>query len=319
MATGSSISPPASRCARPGTRIRRSCAPCSRRPREFLHISSDYWHERMTALAERLAALAPMREPVMSFLCQSGTESVEAAIKLARYVTGRPRFIGFLGGFHGRTMGSLSFTSSKYTQQAGFAPTMPGVMHVPYPNTYRPLFAGRRPGPGGARLHPDAVRAQSAAAGSGRDPGRASAGRRRLPGAAGGFPRRAARALRRARHPADLRRGAVRRRPHRPDVRRGARRRRARHHDARQGPGLRAADRRDGREAPHHGAVEAWRARQHLRRQSARLRRGDCDARSRQRRHGRERRRRRHALHGPAARAGPGVPLHRRRARSRAS
>jgi 4-aminobutyrate aminotransferase len=96
----------------------------------------------MTALAERLAALAPMREPVMSFLCQSGTESVEAAIKLARYVTRRPRFIGFLGGFHGRTMGSLSFTSSKYTQQAGFAPTMPGVMHVPYPNVYRPLFAG---------------------------------------------------------------------------------------------------------------------------------------------------------------------------------
>ena len=93
---------------------------------EFLHISSDYWHERMTALAERLAALAPMREPVMSFLCQSGTESVEAAIKLARYVTGRPRFIGFLGGFHGRTMGSLSFTSSKYTQQAGFAPEHAG-------------------------------------------------------------------------------------------------------------------------------------------------------------------------------------------------
>jgi len=109
---------------------------------EFLHISSDYWHERMTALAERLAALAPMREPVMSFLCQSGTESVEAAIKLARYVKKRPRFIGFLGGFHGRTMGSLSFTSSKYTQQSGFAPTMPGVMHVPYPNVYRPLFAG---------------------------------------------------------------------------------------------------------------------------------------------------------------------------------
>jgi 4-aminobutyrate aminotransferase len=109
---------------------------------EFLHISSDFWHERMTALAERLAALAPMREPVMTFLCQSGTEAVEAGIKLARYVTGRPRFIGFLGGFHGRTMGSLSFTSSKYTQQVGFAPTMPGVTHVPYPNVYRPLFAG---------------------------------------------------------------------------------------------------------------------------------------------------------------------------------
>ena len=109
---------------------------------KFLHISSDYWHENMVALAERLAEVAPMGEPVMSFICQSGTESVEAAIKLARYVTGRPRFIGFLGGFHGRTMGALSFTASKYTQQKGFAPTMPGVTHVPYPNPYRPLFAG---------------------------------------------------------------------------------------------------------------------------------------------------------------------------------
>jgi 4-aminobutyrate aminotransferase len=109
---------------------------------EFLHISSDYWHERLTALAERLARLAPFGEPAMSFFCQSGTEAVEGALKLARYVSGRPRFIGFLGGFHGRTMGSLAFTSSKYTQQKGFAPTMPGVTHVPYPNPYRPLFAG---------------------------------------------------------------------------------------------------------------------------------------------------------------------------------
>ncbi len=108
----------------------------------FLHISSDYWHEGSVRLAERLNELAPMREPVMSFLAQSGTESVEGALKLARYVTGRPRFIGFLGGFHGRTMGSLAFTSSKHTQQKGFFPTMPGVTHVPYPNPYRPLFAG---------------------------------------------------------------------------------------------------------------------------------------------------------------------------------
>jgi 4-aminobutyrate aminotransferase len=109
---------------------------------KFLHVSSDYWHENMTRLTERLNELAPMGEPVMSFLCQSGTESVEGAIKLARYVTGRPRFIGFLGSFHGRTMGSLAFTSSKYTQQKGFAPAMPGVTHVPYPNPYRPLFNG---------------------------------------------------------------------------------------------------------------------------------------------------------------------------------
>jgi len=108
----------------------------------FLHISSDYWHEAQVALGEKIAAIAPMGEPVLSFFCQSGTEAVEAALKLARYVTGRPRFIGFLGGFHGRTMGSLSFTSSKYTQQKGFFPTMAGVTHVPYPNDVRPLFAG---------------------------------------------------------------------------------------------------------------------------------------------------------------------------------
>ena len=109
----------------------------------FLHISSDYWHERQVRLGERIRDLKPMGdEAVMSFMCQSGTEAVEGALKLARYVTGRGRFIGFLGGFHGRTMGSLAFTSSKYTQQAGFFPTMPGVTHVPYPNNFRPLFAG---------------------------------------------------------------------------------------------------------------------------------------------------------------------------------
>ena len=109
---------------------------------KFLHISSDYWHEGQVRLGERISDLAPMQEPVMSFFAQSGTESVEAALKLARYTTGRPRFIGFLGGFHGRTMGSLAFTSSKYTQQKGFFPTMPGVTHIPYPNSYRPLFTG---------------------------------------------------------------------------------------------------------------------------------------------------------------------------------
>ena len=108
----------------------------------FLHVSSDYWHEGQVRLGERIAELDPLGEPVMSFFAQSGTESVEGALKLARKVTGRPRFIGFLGGFHGRTMGALAFTSSKYTQQDGFFPTMPGVTHVPYPSSYRPLFAG---------------------------------------------------------------------------------------------------------------------------------------------------------------------------------
>jgi 4-aminobutyrate aminotransferase len=108
----------------------------------FLHISSDYWHEGQVRLGEKVAELDPLREPVLSFFTQSGTESVEGALKLARLITGRPRFIGFLGGFHGRTMGSLAFTSSKYTQQSGYFPTMPGVTHVPYPNDYRPLLTG---------------------------------------------------------------------------------------------------------------------------------------------------------------------------------
>ncbi|WP_152222928.1 acetyl ornithine aminotransferase family protein [Pseudomonas sp. SCB32] len=109
---------------------------------KFLHISSDYWHEEQIRLAETINRLAPFGEPAMTFFCNSGTEAVEGALKLARYVTGRQRFIGFIGGFHGRTMGSLSFTASKYTQQAGFFPGMPGVTHIPYPNNLRPLLAG---------------------------------------------------------------------------------------------------------------------------------------------------------------------------------
>ena len=72
---------------------------------KFLHISSDYWHEYQVRLAERINEINPFGEDTMSFMCQSGTEAVEGALKLARYVTGRQRFIGFLGGFHGRTYG----------------------------------------------------------------------------------------------------------------------------------------------------------------------------------------------------------------------
>ena len=107
---------------------------------KFIHISSDYYHELIVRVAERIDEIAPMKEDVTVFLANSGTESVEAAIKLARYATGRQRFIGFLGAFHGRSMGSLSFTASKFTQQERFFPTMPGVWHVPFPDPYRPVF-----------------------------------------------------------------------------------------------------------------------------------------------------------------------------------
>ena len=152
----------------------------------FLHISSDYWHEGQVRLAERMNELSPMKVPVMSFFAQSGTESVEAALKLARYVTGRGRFIGFLGGFHGRTMGSLSFTSSKYTQQKGFFPTMPGVTHVPYPNNYRPLFAGADQGRAVLSYIEEVLFVHNVPAGEvAGDPGRADSRRGRLSRAAG--------------------------------------------------------------------------------------------------------------------------------------
>jgi 4-aminobutyrate aminotransferase len=96
----------------------------------------------MVQLAEKLDEIVPIREHCQTFFTNSGTESVEGAIKLARRASGRWRFIGFIGGFHGRTMGSLAFTASKYTQREGFFPTMPGVVHVPFPNPYRPLLWG---------------------------------------------------------------------------------------------------------------------------------------------------------------------------------
>jgi len=108
---------------------------------KFLHISSDYHHEKWVELSEALDRLAPFDEDAVVFLANSGAEAVEAAIKLARHHTGRPRFVGFYGGFHGRTMGALSFTSSKITQRRGFFPTMPGVTHLPYPDPYRPRLA----------------------------------------------------------------------------------------------------------------------------------------------------------------------------------
>jgi 4-aminobutyrate aminotransferase len=110
---------------------------------KFLHISADYYHEPWVRLGERLDHIAPFDEEAVSFMTNSGTESVEAAIKLARYYTGSTQFIGFLGGFHGRTLGSLSFTASKALYHEGFYPLMNGVVHVPFPNPYRPVLVSR--------------------------------------------------------------------------------------------------------------------------------------------------------------------------------
>lgn len=107
---------------------------------KFLHISSDFYHIGMIELAEKLDEISPMSEAAMTFLTNSGTEAVETAIKLARYQTGRSNFIGFTGGFHGRTMGAVTFTASKSSYHKGFYPLMNGVLHAPFPNPYRPIL-----------------------------------------------------------------------------------------------------------------------------------------------------------------------------------
>ena len=107
---------------------------------KFLHISSDYYHEQWVILGEKLNEIAPFHEAASSFMCNSGTETIETAIKLARYHTGRTNFIGFTGAFHGRTMGAVTFTASKPNYHRGFYPLMNGVVHAPFPNPYRPVL-----------------------------------------------------------------------------------------------------------------------------------------------------------------------------------
>ncbi len=107
---------------------------------KFIHISSDFYHENWVDLAEQLNRIAPFKEQAVSFMTNSGTESVEGAIKLARYHTHKSQIIAFLGAFHGRTYGAMSLTASKTKYHRGFYPMMNGVVHVPYPNPYRPIL-----------------------------------------------------------------------------------------------------------------------------------------------------------------------------------
>ena len=107
----------------------------------YLHMSgTDFYEPMQVKLAEKLDEIAPFGERARTYFSNSGTETVEAALKLARHYTGRAQFIGFIGGFHGRTMGALAFTSSKFKQRADYFPMMPGVTHVPFPDPYRPIL-----------------------------------------------------------------------------------------------------------------------------------------------------------------------------------
>lgn len=107
---------------------------------KYIHIgATDFFSPEQVELAERLQQISPINraegpDDVMVYFGNSGTEAIEAALKLARYQDPKRRYvIGFYGGFHGRTMGALSVTASKYVQRAGYDYIPGGVEHVPYP------------------------------------------------------------------------------------------------------------------------------------------------------------------------------------------
>jgi 4-aminobutyrate aminotransferase len=111
---------------------------------ELIHMSgTDFYYPNMVELAEKLASITPGQEAKRVYFGNSGTEAVEAAIKLAKYYTKRDKLIAFHGAFHGRTMGSLSLTASRSVQRKGFGTLLSGVFHMPFPDTYRGTYGVR--------------------------------------------------------------------------------------------------------------------------------------------------------------------------------
>ncbi len=111
----------------------------------LIHMSgTDFYYGNMVELAAKLSAIAPGGVARRVHFGNSGAEAIEAAIKVARYHTGRDKFIAFLGAFHGRTMGALSLTASKAVQRRRFGPLVPGVHHIPYAYCYRCAY-GKKP------------------------------------------------------------------------------------------------------------------------------------------------------------------------------
>ena len=99
----------------------------------FIHMSgTDFYYEPEIKLAERLAKLAPGSAPKRVFFTNSGTETIEAALKLVRYHSRRQRIISFLGAFHGRTYGAMSLGGSKAVHFRGFGPLLSGVHRLHY-------------------------------------------------------------------------------------------------------------------------------------------------------------------------------------------
>jgi len=109
-----------------------------RQAEQLIHMSgSDFYYGLQSDLAAKLSEITPGPKEKRVFFGNSGAEAIEAALKLARYHTKRPRVLAFLGAFHGRTMGALSLTASKVIHEKGFSPLVPGITHVPYAYCYR--------------------------------------------------------------------------------------------------------------------------------------------------------------------------------------
>lgn len=101
---------------------------------KLLHMSgTDFYYQPQIDLAQRLAELAPGKSRKRVFYTNSGAEALEAALKLARWHTGRSRAVAFLGAFHGRTYGAMSLSGSKLVHRRGFSPLVPDIHHVPFP------------------------------------------------------------------------------------------------------------------------------------------------------------------------------------------
>jgi 4-aminobutyrate aminotransferase len=101
---------------------------------KLLHMSgTDFYYAPEIDLAERLAKAAPGPTPKKVFFTNSGAEAIEAALKLARWHTGRSRVVAFFGAFHGRTYGAMSLSGSKLVHRRGFSPLVPDIHHVAFP------------------------------------------------------------------------------------------------------------------------------------------------------------------------------------------
>src|SRR3989440_498896 len=117
---------------------------------KLIHMcGTDYYYALMPQLAQKLDEIVPVPSPTRTHFANSGTEAVETALKLAMHATDREKFISFFGSFHGRTLGSLSLTSSKAAQRVGFKRQVLDVVHMPFPNEYRNPFNAEDCGDGG--------------------------------------------------------------------------------------------------------------------------------------------------------------------------